>query len=262
MKNETFSQILKRFEYSYDLRTVFSDFLTMTICASTRNPLNGLSHYEDLYLKTIEPYKADKLHHEFPKAFAQLILEMQERINAGNANNDILGEFYEQNLYRKGAQQYFTPWPICSFMAKSIKDHLAQPDRERPLRVLDPACGSGRMLIAAREAHGREHEYYGIDIDDICVKMTAINMFYNGMWRSEVMCANALLPDDFRYSYRISLLPFGIFHIEEKEKSPLWNLVKNSLEANLKPKVDTSKIVLGKDQDKFDTGKVSQITLF
>jgi hypothetical protein len=58
--------------------------------------------------------------------------------------------------------------------------------------------------------------------------MAAINLFLNGMFHSEVMCADALLPEDFRFSYRTSFLPFGIFRVTEKEHSPLWQLMQNS----------------------------------
>jgi hypothetical protein len=84
------------------------------------------------------------------------------------------------------------------------------------------------MLLAAYRTNGNGHEYYGIDIDRTCVKIAALNLFLNGMWHSEVMCANALAPDDFVISYRISLLPLGIFKIEKKEASKLWQLHKNS----------------------------------
>ena len=96
------------------------------------------------------------------------------------------------------------------------------------MRILDPTCGSGRMLLAAHRAQGAGHEYYGIDIDRTCVKMTAINLFFNGIWNGEVMCANALMPDDFIISYHISFSPLGIFKIEEKEQSRLWYMHKNS----------------------------------
>ena len=52
--------------------------------------------------------------------------------------------------------------------------------------------------------------------------MSVINFFLSDIFHSEVMFANAFLPGDFKVSYRTSLLPFGIFRIEEKEKSPLW----------------------------------------
>jgi hypothetical protein len=54
------------------------------------------------------------------------------------------------------------------------------------------------------------------------------------MWHSEVMCADALRPDDFVIAYHISFLPLGIFKIEVKEESILWNLHRNSFEKNNK----------------------------
>jgi len=84
------------------------------------------------------------------------------------------------------------------------------------LRILDPARNSGRMLLAAHRIHGSEHEYYGIDIDRTCVKMTALNLFLNGIWNSEVLCANALLPEDFVIAYNISL--FLLVYLKSQRK--------------------------------------------
>jgi type I restriction-modification system DNA methylase subunit len=136
-KIETFSSLLKDFEYRYDQRTVFNDFLTLTTCAFSQNPLTGLSHDEDLYLQTIEPYKTDVLRHHFPKLLACLTGEMEDRCKS-DTGNDVLGDFYEQNLYRKGASQFFTPWPICTFMAKVTVHTNTQNDPHLPLRILDP----------------------------------------------------------------------------------------------------------------------------
>jgi hypothetical protein len=214
-KPENFESLIRQFEYRYDLRTVFDDFLTLCLCAFSPNPLTGKSHDEDLYLQTIEKYKNDEKRHLFPEMLAVLTLQMEDRVGSG-MGTDLLGEFYEQNLYRKGASQYFTPWPICSFMAKITTDESIIATHW-PLRVLDPCCGSGRMLLASALENGPSQEYYGIDIDSTCVKMAAINLFLNGIFHAEVMCANALSPIDFRESYRISFLPFGVFRITEKK---------------------------------------------
>jgi len=255
-KQHTFATLIKEFEYRYPLRSVFDDFLTLTTCACSQNPVTGLSHDEDLYLATIKPYKDDPLRHHFPKMFASLTCEMQHRVDSG-MGNDVLGEFYEQNLYRKGASQYFTPWPICSFMAKACTDTIDAYATREPLRILDPCCGSGRMLLASAKENGPDHEYYGIDIDNTCVKMTAINMFLNGMFHSEVMCGDALCPDDFRGSYKTSFLPFGIFRTAEKEQSYLYMLHKNSFQ-NMKPAGEKPELVFqGKS-----IGKATQLKLF
>lgn len=232
----TFASTIKTFEYRYDLRTVFNDFLTMALCAFSQNPETGKSQDEDLYLETVAKYKEDNLRFEFPKLLTSLTEEMTERLESGEGN-DVLGEFYEQNLYREGAAQYFTPWSICQFMARATCDIAPEEQRDSPLRIIDPSCGSGRMVLASAKACGPCQEYYGIDLDETCVKMTALNFFLNGLFHSEVMCADALRREDFRVSYRISFMPFGIFRIVEKEKSPLWHLLKNSW--NMQPVKET-----------------------
>lgn len=226
-QTETFEKKIQLFQYHYDLRTVFDDFLTMTICAFSQNRATGKSYDEDLYLETIAKYEDNNLRFEFPKMLACLTNEMTERIES-DTGNDVLGEFYEQNLQRNGLSQFFTPWHICTFMAKSSIEATSEERKNQPLRILEPACGSGRMLMAMLRVAGPYHEYYAIDLDHTCVKMTTINLFLSGLFRSETLCGNALLPEDFTISYKTSFLPFGIFRIKEKEHSRLWHLLKNS----------------------------------
>ncbi|MBS1511087.1 MAG: SAM-dependent DNA methyltransferase [Bacteroidetes bacterium] len=217
----SFANSLLSIASRFSIFTVFDDFLTMAICACSQNPHTGKSHYEDEYLQTIAKYKDSELRHEFPKAFAYLVNEMELRVH-DQSGNDVLGEFYEEHLSKDRNGQYFTPFTVCMFMASIT--HPEKKETGEPLRILDPACGSGRMLIASHRTNGTGNEFYGIDIDPTCIKMAALNLFLNGMWHSEVMCANALMPGDFSFAYRISLLPFGIFKINNKEDSRLWHM--------------------------------------
>lgn len=240
-----FAETIHKIGYRFSLGKVFDDFLTMAMCAVTQNPLTGVSHYEDQYLKTIATYKDSELRHEFPKALAYLILEMEERLLDIGRGNDVLGDFFEQNISNGRNGQFFTPPTICEFMATicGIDRESEEPKQTEPLRILDPSCGSGRMLLAAHRQSKYPNEYYGIDIDRTCVKMTALNLFFNGVFGSEVMCANALSPDDFVISYRISIFPLGIFKVENKEDSKLWNMHRNSFTKN-EPKEKLSDKIL------------------
>ncbi len=258
-KKETFSDVLHSFHYRYDLRSVFDDFLTIAICAFSQNIATGKSHDEELYMATIAKYKKDEVCETFPKLLALLILEMEERIGS-DLGNDVLGDFYEQNLYSARSSQYFTPWPVCMFMASCVAGDDKE-ERDEPLRILDPSCGSGRMLLAGARTRGTGHEYYGIDIDPTCVKMAAINLFLNGIFHGEVMCADALMPDDFRLSYVISFLPFGIFRVTEKEKSKLWHLHKNSFPLK-KEKQQLPDIKLPSESGDIQSSGASQLQLF
>lgn len=220
---QSFSSQMLKFEHRYDLRTAFDDFLTLSLCSLSINPLTRKSFDEELYMDTILKYEKDDLRHLFPEAFAQMVLEM-ESLKGSSPGNDVLGDFYQEHLYRKGAQQFFTTWHVCEMMAKIT----CAEQSEKILNVLDPTCGSGRMLLASAFMLGNKHHYYGIDIDATCVKMSAINLFLNGIFHGEVMCADSLNPDDFRCSYKLSILPFGVRLITEKENSTLWHLHKNS----------------------------------
>jgi type I restriction-modification system DNA methylase subunit len=206
-------------------------------------------------MATIAKYNKEEVQQSFSHMLALLIMEMEERKDS-DLGNDVLGEFYELSFCRKGAGQFFTPWPICQLIAK------CQPSDEssvEPKRVLDPTCGSGRMLLAGAQNFGSRHWYYGIDIDHTCVKMAALNLFLNGIFNAEVMCADALSPTDFRMSYKISFLPFGIYRIEEKERSRLWHMHQATF-PSVQKKMVTEITLPSKEQN--PTGSGSQLQLF
>ena len=224
---QSFSSLMLQFEHKYDLRNAFDDFLTLSLCSLSINPLTRKSYDEDLYIDVIRQYEKDDLRHLFPEAFAQMVLEMEAR-KGSSQGNDVLGDFYQEHLYRKGASQFFTPWSVCEMMAKIT----CAEEIEKALNILDPTCGSGRTLLASAFELGNKHHYYGIDIDSTCVKMSTINLFLNGIFKGEVMCADALNPDDFRGSYKFSTFPLGVRLITKKANSTLWHLHKNSFTKN------------------------------
>lgn len=219
-----FSDALFQVAHRFSVYTAFDDFLTMAIAAVTQNTLQQVSYYEAEYLAVMEKYKSLEVRHEFPKAFASLIMEMEERVSS-EQGNDVLGEFFELNISNGKNGQFFTPYHVCMMMASLSSGEEKETPETKSLRILDPTCGSGRMLLASSRINGPGHEYYGVDIDPTCIKMAALNLFLNGVWNAELLCANTLLPQDFRVAYRTSLFPLGIFKIEQKEKSKLWHLL-------------------------------------
>lgn len=214
-----FKRLFDKAAYGNSYDTVFRDFLTMCLCAHSRNFKTGLSHQEDLYMQTIEPYKQRGTLDLFPQLMGTMILLM-DKFKDSSTGNDVLGSFYEAEISRGRNGQYFTPWPVCEMMARCT---LESADQQTPLRILDPACGSGRCLMATARSSKNWHHYYAIDIDPTCVAMCAINMLFNGM-RGEVMCANALDPESFQHSYTIQMLPPNLYRIDKRENSSLWNM--------------------------------------
>lgn len=215
-----FKSVFEKASYGNSYENTFDDFLTMCICAVTRNHSTGLSFYEDEYLALIESYKAKGTIKYFPELFAELIKYM-EQYKDDSQGNDLLGTFFEQEISHGRNGQFFTPFHVCLMMSK-----MNQSEETKSLNVFDPACGSGRMLMAFAKCSNLMHIYYAIDLDSQCVKMTALNLFLNGM-RGEVICANTLEPNDYRFGYRVSLFPLGIFKIKNKENSFIWNSQKS-----------------------------------
>lgn len=105
---------------------------------------------------------------------------------------DFLGPVYMELAGRwkqSGLGQYFTPWNVCLCMAQMMlhdHDFVANPAPS----ILEPALGSGAMLLAIRAVAasklGRREashlRFAGQDIDPICVRMAQIQLRLSDDW--------------------------------------------------------------------------------
>lgn len=89
---------------------------------------------------------------------------------------DPLGALYEEMVSKGHNGQFFTPEPIAALMAQ-ISITSETPARQT---VFDPACGSGRLLLAAAKIN-RHLLFYGADIDELCCKICVVNMLLNSL---------------------------------------------------------------------------------
>lgn len=129
---------------------------------------------------------------------------------------DLLGETYM--IYMSGQMkkhltgQYFTPMHITDFMAK-IVDAGEKSDET----VIDNACGSGRMLLAAHANHPTNY-CCAQDLDRICCLMTVCNFIVHGV-NGEVVWGDGLDPTDYREGWRVNELlgEIGIPCVREME---------------------------------------------
>lgn len=144
-KNKTsdFRKILEPLLYGHDLRTVFDAFVRLSACA-----LAAQTRESD-YLEEAKRWKPDELK-VFGDALGSLILEMEQQ-----PFTDVLGGYYmEFALSTKGQQwngEFHTPKPICDLMARLTVDPSTFP-QDRPVTVLEPACGAGAMILSLVEA--------------------------------------------------------------------------------------------------------------
>lgn len=105
---------------------------------------------------------------------------------------DPLGELYMRAISNGHNGQYFTPTLICDMMAAINIGDNSHPGQT----VCDPACGSGRMLLAAAKIN-RHMRFYGADLDITCCKMALVNMMLNSL-TGEIAHMNTLSNDFYR----------------------------------------------------------------
>ena len=211
-----FNELTKTLEplnRKHDLAKVFNDLLTMGICTFHRTNIHSRLQANDelnetLYMETIKPYKRDDLN-----ALGQALGILQHNV-LDNPYSDILGEFFMQHITKRQNGQYFTPEPVCTFMAT-----INGLDTKREgQRILDPACGSGRMLLSAAKLNHRNY-FFGADSSNTCAKMSTLNFFLNGL-NGEVAWMNSLTMEWYG-SWHINTNGIGIIPIE-KEQSMIW----------------------------------------
>ncbi|PQO40756.1 SAM-dependent DNA methyltransferase [Blastopirellula marina] len=149
----------------------FSDFLTFVRCS-----LSGGTAEEE-YLKTVakgyaKGKKGQRGIDAIVRAFATLVNVMEE------TGQDVLGDIFQGAISYGEHSLYLTPDAVTFLMAELTVD--ADDSQERK-SVCDPACGSGRFLLAIGKKYPR-WDYTGQDIDPRCTAMTSINMGLNGLY--------------------------------------------------------------------------------
>lgn len=161
----------------HNLARVFDDFLSAVVCAFSVGQL------EERYMEIAGRYGEHMT--TMSHALAELVMAMEK------TGADILGDFFEGAITHGENGQFFTPEPLCEAIARMTigEDPPEKPDGE-PLTICDPACGSGRTLLAAARLVPNA-SLYGCDVDHRCVMMTTINLALNGL-RGYVVWGNSL----------------------------------------------------------------------
>lgn len=200
----------------------FEDFLTFVRCSLAGQTM------EEEYLRTVakgygQGAKGKRGIDYIVKAFGTLIVAMDE------TKQDVLGDIFTGGVTYGERGQFFTPDPLCELMSQL----LSPDDEEESKSVNDPACGSGRALLAV----GREHphwEYTGQDVDHRCVQMTGINLGLNGL-RGWAVWQNTLTLECFRV-YQIGLnLTGGVIREVPVDQSPFHYAASSGVSETSQP---------------------------
>lgn len=194
------------------ISNVFSDFLEMTVCALS------LGAMENRYLEIVRRYEKPEAY-LMAEAFGALVIEMD---NHGEGLKDVFGDFFMEHISHGHNGQFFTPEHICELLAR-MNEPIGFGER-----VLDCACGSGRILMAAAKMN-RNALFYGADVDRNCAMMCLINMCLNGMF-GEVAWMNSLT-NQFYGAWQVRTYPGHgnpyIVQITESESQIVLKLPEN-----------------------------------
>jgi type I restriction-modification system DNA methylase subunit len=136
-------------------------------------------------------------------------------------SEDVRGRLFETYLGRvftSGLGQFFTPREIVDFIIGFLRKNKLIPDNAV---ILDPACGSGGILLSARNDDTKK--VVGYDINERLVRVCKMNMVLHGITNYEINNQSFLLcnESDF-YDVCVTNPPFGV---EEKQNEILENFI-------------------------------------
>lgn len=215
-----FNKLFQQLEYRQHAASVFSDYLDYFIYVlNTGRDESQIERIRSTYGKDYEIIV--RMWHEH--------IAVQHAQVADGGWYDLLGTVYEAIVSRSKSSamgQFFTPSTVCDFMA-SING-ADESHTGKGLTVNDPACGSGRTLLAWH-AKAPGNFMYGDDLDPMCTKMAAINLCIHGA-QGQVSNTNSLTLDDWRFGYQINpdLYTKGMVSLRPitKEESFSWSMWK------------------------------------
>ncbi len=183
------------------------------------------------------------------------IIEMWQNLRlTSHEQNQFLGDMFEyflDNGVKQSEGQFFTPIPICKFIVSSLPLEQMVDDYDKPLNVIDYACGSGHFLteyadhisdIVKRIKHTQDiTPYYqaiiGIEKEDRLAKVAKVAAFMHGRNDIKVLDNDALAVNeavkDNHFDVLIANPPFAVEEFlttldeVERERFSLIEVVNN-----------------------------------
>lgn len=178
------------------------------------------------------------------------VVKILERFTLSSVTSSIRGHLFWQTfseLIRKNEAEFTTPVPLADFLVQ-----LTQPQPGQ--RIIDPACGTGLLLIAAHEfietQVATEHrlssnvstrltlqeEIVGVEINAEVGELAITNFVLNGLSPRQIIKANALDKRELEFlgikmnSYDVVLLhpPIGLAPRDEHILSQFEIIRSNS----------------------------------
>ena len=246
-----FIDTLNKIKYSKNAYEIFSDWLIMA--AASLYSWKRDQKTESEYSEIAKQYTKEEL-----DKHSQLL---EITVNAlENEGQDFLGEiFSELNLTSARTGQFFTPYHISLMMAKMVIGDNLLPDKKL-LRIDEPCCGSGGMLIASIEVlkkrgfnYQQDAYFIANDIDARCARMTYIQLSLLAA-PAVIWCGNTLTLETYWKRETIGYHMAGIdFRLRAEA---MLEIIRNPIPAEEMPEAPAPVITLPQ------SGNITQGELF
>ena len=182
MKNEAKAEIVKRIQRISGSQSPYNIFSDWIECFALSIANTSMLIHNSVWQEREKRYKQiiNKYSKEERIQFAEMcgLLTMAYEDGKDFRFGDILGEIYmESGSGNKHTGQFFTPYHVSLLTAEmSIP---ADYNGEKPIKINEPACGSGGMIVAAAEVLYRR----GINFQR-CMRVETQDLD----WRAVYMC--------------------------------------------------------------------------
>jgi hypothetical protein len=179
--HKEFQKIMNALSHKHQAWQVFSDFCEMA-ALSLANGIIKSDTREQRYLDIVKRYEKAEVE--------QIARLFQITIDGVDLHSDFLGEmFMTLELYNKWTGQFFTPIDLSRMIAELNLHGIEETiKREGFFTALEPACGSGGMVIALASAlydkginPQQTMHVTAIDLDPTAAHMAYIQMSLHGI---------------------------------------------------------------------------------
>lgn len=190
-------KLIRSFSHGHHLHSVFSDFVELSALAISNSvDRTQFEAREKRYPDIVGKYTKEEVQ-RFPQMLGLLTLSFELSVQvtrkAGDVGasehsaglTDVLGQIYMMlELGNDRAGQFFTPYSVSHMMAMmTVGDGGEEVRNGGFMRVQEPACGAGGMVIATAHAladAGRNYQQAMhascVDIDPCCVHMAYVQL--------------------------------------------------------------------------------------
>src|SRR5471032_2979351 len=172
-------KLIQQMSHRHHTLDVFSDFVELSaLSISNAIDKTQFEARERRYPEIIAKYTPEEVQ-AFPKMLAELVMSFEDETATGSVS-DVLGAIYMMlDLGNDRSGQFFTPAEISKLMARLLVGGGSDVRERGFLRLNEPACGAGGMVIAYADALQSAGLNYQdsmhaicVDVDVRCVHMT------------------------------------------------------------------------------------------